>query len=226
MGNSWSDIFYPDNPKRRDKVVQLASRLFTVMENNFSVVNDLVDLLNEHAKPNPSLTRVYVNRDATIESNANTLTRCIAKIQDIVEGIDKKLAEMIEPNLYRDLKSPDLTFKNRIRKANAIFTATLSVVVTVVGIALVAAILGGFIFVGVVGAIGVVATSAIAGITLGVLTMGVDMIAGAIVGAIERDKLESQIDDLEKALEKFEPASKEFQKKITYVLLSVEDYYS
>ena len=226
MGNSWSDIFYPGNPERRKKVVRLSSRLFTVMEDNFSATNDLTDLIKKHCTKSCKLQHVHVDPNATMRSNADTLIKCLKALQDYVDDIDKDLAKMLDPDLYKELKSPDLTIKDKIEKVNRIFTATLSTIGTVVGIALVAAISSGAILTGAVAAIGALGTSVVAGITLGVFLLGVDMIAGAIFGAVERDKLEHTISELEDILEEFEPASKKFQRSILYVVIKVEDYYN
>lgn len=223
MGKTWSDIFYPGNPERRDKIVRLASRLYTIMEQNFSTVNDLVDFVNEHIGAGPQLEHIFVDRNATIKANSDILIDSIEKIQDRVKTVDQQLAEKIEPNLYQELKSPDLTFKNRLQKANKIFSVTLSSISTAVGIAVVGAIIGGAILVGAVAAIGLIATCAIAGFAIGILTLGVDVIAGAIFGAIERVRLNKTIDELESALEEFEPKSKKFQRSVLYVVVILED---
>ena len=123
------------------------------------------------------------------------------------------------------MKSPDLDFGKRLQKAETIFNATLSVIATVAGIALCCAISGGALLPGMVAVIGVAGTSAVAGIVLGTFLLGVGMIYGAISGAVERDKLEEQIDDLEDLLEKFEPASKKYQKDILYVTIKLEYYF-
>jgi len=52
--------------------------------------------------------------------------------------------------------------------------------------------------------------------------MGVDMIASAIIGTVERDKLEDTIKQLEEAMEGFEPASKEYTKTIMTVQVRLE----
>ena len=45
---------------------------------------------------------------------------------------------------------------------------------------------------GVVAVIGVVGAGVVGGIVVGTLFLGADMIAGAIVGAVERDKLNNK----------------------------------
>ena len=225
MGVNWGDTFYPGNPERRDKVTTLVTRVYTVMEDNFSATNDLIDLLNENVTMSKKLQHISVNHNKSIKTNSDVFLGRMEEVERIVATIDADLARRLDPSIYRDLKSPDLDFSKRVQKAEKIFTATLSVIATVVGIALCCAISGGALLPGMVAVIGVAGTSAVAGIVLGVFMLGVGMIYGAISGAIERDKLEEQIDDLEELLESFEPASKKYQKDILYVQIVLEDHF-
>ena len=219
---SWSDIFYPDNPKRREDVVRMTTKLKTLMEGNFDATNDLIDLLNKHIKPNPMLEHIRVDDTATIKANADVLIARISQIQTIVEEYDTKLADKLDPELYRKLKDPDTSFKETLAIVKKVITATVGIGATVAGIAIVTAIKTGAILGGVVASIGIIAASAIAGLIVGVLALGIDMIASAIIGAIERDKLEEAIKELKDALRDFEPASREYTKRITYVEVRIK----
>ena len=64
----------------------------------------------------------------------------------------------------------------------------------------------------------------VASMTFGVLGLGLDAIIGAILGAIERDKLNDAIDDLEKVLEKFKPAAEAYNHSIVKVEVFIEFY--
>ena len=226
MGNNWGDTFYPGNSKRRDKVTTLVSRVYTVMEQNFSATNDLIDLLNEHVKMRTKkLQHISVDNGKSIKTNSDRFIARMDEIKAIVATVDADLAKRLDPAIYRDLKSPDLDFSKKVQKANKIFNATLSVVATVAGIALCCAISGGALLPGMVAIMGVAGTSAVAGIVLGTFTLGVGMIYGAISGSIERDKLKEQIDDLEDLLESFEPASKKYQKDIISVQIALEEHF-
>ena len=224
MGVNWGDTFYPGNPKRRQEVIQLSTRVFTVMDNNFSALNDLIKYLNDHVKLSTPLQCIYIDHKATLKSNSDRLIRTIEQVQKIVADIDAKLAQRLEPDLYRKLKSPDISFIDKLQLANTIIDATLSVIATAVGIALIVAISGGFLLGGVVGVIGVVGAGVVGSIVVGTLFLGADMIAGAIIGAVERDKLNDTIKEFEHVLETFEPASKKFQKQILHVLVVLEDH--
>jgi len=225
MGVNWGDTFYPGNPERRDKVTRLVTRVYTLMEQNFSATNDLIDLLNDHVKMKTKLRHICVNRDASIKDNSNIFISRTNQIKGIVATIDKELVTKLDPVIYRELKSPDLDFTKKLQKAETIFNVTLSAIATVAGIALCCAISGGALLPGMVAVIGAVGTSAVAGIILGTFMLGVGMIYGAISGAVERDKLREQIDDLEDLLEKFEPASREYQKDILYVTVKMEYHF-
>lgn len=222
---SWSDIFYPGNPGRRQEVVQLLTKLKTLMEFNFEATNDLSDMVNKHMSPSPPLQHIFVDSQATIKTNSETIINQIEKIEDCVEKVDAELAKTLDPKIYRELHDPSVGFREKVAIAKKAVSATISVVATAAGVAVIAAIKTGAILKGIVTAIGVVKASAVASLVIGVIALGIDMIASAIIGAIEKDKLDDAISDLEKALEKFDPASKLYTKTITKVEIRLEIYF-
>ena len=219
---SWSDIFYPDNPKRRDQVVEYFTKFNVLMEFNFDATNTLVDLLNKNVTPSPELQHIALDKNASIGDNAQTMINRMDEIQKVVDKIDSKLADELEPTLYKELNSPDTSFKEKFAIAKKSITSVLSIGASVAGIAMVAAIKAGYFLRGMVSAMGVIKTSAVAGLVLGVIVLGIDMIASAIIGAVERGKLEDAIDQFETALATFEPASKEYTKTVTRVEIRLE----
>ena len=219
---SWSDIFYPGNARKREQVVSLSTKLHTLMEFNFEATNDLIDLLNKDASPSSPISKISVDSNATIKVNCQTLLDKMDEVMAVVDTIDEELSKQLDPEIYRQLKAPDLKFSERIALAKKAVSAGLSVAATVAGITLIALIKTGIILANIVKAIGYMKTCAVAALLLGVLVMGIDMIASAIIGSIEEDKLEDAVDDLEKALETFEPASKEYTKTITRVEIYLE----
>ena len=221
---SWGDIFYPGNPGRRDEVVRLSTKLHTLMEFNFDATNSLIDLLNKDVKPSSPISKVNVDNTASVETNCQTLLNKMDEVMRVVDKVDEDMAKKLEPEAYKQLKLPDMKFKDRIALAKKAVSAGLSVAATVAGVVLVGAIKGGIILTKIVAAIGVIKTCAVASLVLGVLTLGIDMIASAIIGAVERDKLEAAIDELETAVETFDPASKEYTKTITRVEIYLEMY--
>ena len=218
MGVAWGDVFYPDNPKRRDEVVRLTTHVYLLMERNFEELNRLIDYLNKYLNVSPRIQRVFLDKEGTFKDNSDRFVGRVTEVQRTVADIDKELAERIEPNLYREIKFPDTTFEKRLEKAKKATTIGF----TVAGVALVGAITGGALFAGGLTAMSLLGTGAVAGIKVSFLMLGVDMIAGAIIGAIERNKLEETIRELENVLETFEPASDKFQRDIMYVQISLE----
>ena len=190
------------------------------MEENFWQLNQLINYINEELKPNPRIRHVYLDDEATFEDNSNRFIARVEEVQRVIGEIDQELAAMLEPNLYKEIKSPNMDFKERLRKANT----ALTIGFTAAGIALVGVITGGALLAGGVTAMTIVGTGAAATMKVGFLMLGVDMIAGAITGAIERKRLEEAIRDLENTLETFEPASKEFQRQIIRVTAILETH--
>ena len=191
------------------------------MLGNFDATNILVDLLNTYITPSPSLQRIQADDKATIKANADVLIARISQIQAIVEKQDQKLADKLDPELYRKLKDPNTKFKETISFAKKALLVTVGLM-TAASVAIVVAIGKGAILASVVASVGVISACAIAGVLLGVLVLGFAAIAGAIVGAIERDRLEEAIGELENALRDFEPASREYTKNVIYVEVKMQ----
>lgn len=218
MGNSIGDLFYPDNPKRRRRVIQLSQKLYDYMIANFRATNRLTEYLNKHVH-GANFNPIHINEEETLQFNCNVLKKRIAEVQAIVEKIDKLLADELDPALYRQLTDVDLSFEERVQTANNALHIVTGVIVTAAAVAVCVAIASGGILVPVVAAIGAVATSAISTIAIsliGGLVLGA--IFEAITGAIERDKLEHAIKELESACNTFIPASERYNDKIFEVL--------
>ena len=84
------------------------------MEFNFDATNNLIDLLNKHVMSTAPLQHVHVHHNASVEKNADMLISRMDDIQDVIDNIDKKLAEELDPDLYKELNDPNLSFKQRI----------------------------------------------------------------------------------------------------------------
>ena len=67
-----------------------------------------------------------------------------------------------------------------------------------------------------------IATCSIAGVVVMALAVVVDVVISAILGAIERNKLEAAIAEMDKALETFEPATREYTHAIYEVLGAIK----
>ena len=221
---SFADLLFPGNPGRRVQVTALSTKIKTYMELNFDATNALIDLLNKYVTPSPNLGHITVKQGDTIKENAQVLIKMMDKIQKIVDDYDQTLADSLDPELYRKLSDPDLSFQQVITNAKHAITITLGIIATVASIAIIIAIRNGKFLVTLATKITKVGASALAGVLLGVLALGVDVILSAILGRVEKDKLNDAIDDLQKTLDDFEPASREYNRTITRVEIYMEIY--
>jgi len=217
---SWSDIFYPGNPGRRDQVVRLSQSILDDMKDNFAATNDLIDLLNTNCKT--TITKLVLNFSGSVQDNANALIAKMTEVQTEVAKIDDKLAAQLDPAIYKKLHLPDLSFQERFAAAKQAVSITIGVLATVAGIILITAIRTGVVLATMVARIGSIATSALGSLGLGILAMGIDMIASAIIGAVERSKLDDAIDTLQSAFDQFDPVTRSYTKTIYRVEAQIE----
>nr|XP_014425853.1 single-pass membrane and coiled-coil domain-containing protein 3-like [Pelodiscus sinensis] len=98
---SWSDIFYPDNPRRRERVARLHQELVNCMELNFDATNDLIGALNTHCQC--KLHPIHIQEKGTLQDNCNVLLAAIKAVQGELQDIDEQLKRKLEPHLYRKL---------------------------------------------------------------------------------------------------------------------------
>jgi hypothetical protein len=222
MGINWSDVFYPGNPQRRHKAIVLTQKLYDTMKGNFRATNHLIDFLNDHIK-NCNLHHINVDEEKTLEDNSNILTHAIKKIQHIVEEVDQRLKDKLDPDIYRKLTNVDLSFQERIETAKEVIHVVAEVVATTTAIVVCVAIASLGFLAPVVAVVGAVAASALGSVLLGALAgFSLAAIAGAIVGAIERDKLETAIKELEELNKKFIPVSHGYTDQIYEVLAELK----
>ena len=219
---SWTNIFYPGNPGRRDEAVSHITEFRVYMDFNFDSTNDLIDILNEEANPSTPFSKIYVNSDGTVKDNCQMLLDKMDEIMVFVDKMNEELAQKLEPAAYRQLSAPDMTIADRIAVAKTAITAGLAVAFSAAAIAVGFMIKFGLILSKMVTAIGIVKTCAVSTVVLGVLWLGVDMIVSAITGAVERDKLEDTIAELEEALDVFKPAAKEYTMAIISVQMALK----
>ncbi len=215
----WSDIFYPENPKRREQLIRRSQELQDLMKNNFRATNQLIDAMNKYL--NCSFQHIFLNENATLRENCDVMIGCIHKIQAEVERIDKKLKEKLEPTLYEKLRNLPLTstdFKKISKAFMGIFGAA-SIGSTVLLIYL---IKNGTILSSIAGKFALFGAGALASLGLAVVFLGIDMIVEAILGKIEGDQLKAELEKYDRALEEFRPASEQYQDNITYVRVKIE----
>ncbi|XP_048011853.1 single-pass membrane and coiled-coil domain-containing protein 3-like [Megalobrama amblycephala] len=218
----WSDLFFPDNPKRREQLICKAQEFKDLMKSNFYATNQLIDVMNKHL--GCSFQHIELDNCATLQENCNVMIECMHKIQAVVEKIDKELKEKLEPTLYEKLLSLSLTPED--------FQVVSKVLEVVCGLATLASttVIGllidkGIILAKITSKFVKIGAGTLACIGLGVVFLGIDMIVDAILGSIERDRLEKALKEYDEALNEFEPASLEYQHSITYVQIKIEEMY-
>ena len=93
---SWSDLFYPDNPGRRDEVVKLSQKLSDLLTENFRATNDLIDVLNDDMG-DAKFSKITFQPEKSIKENCELIRNRMREIQDLLDDKDRKLAESLEP---------------------------------------------------------------------------------------------------------------------------------
>ena len=125
--------------------------------------------------------------------------------------------------IYRALTDPDISFVDRF-KAIKLSAKKIIGVAALATVTVVIAVQGVKLLLHLTTKIALIKAVSVASMTFGVLGLGLDAIIGAILGAIERDKLNDAIDDLEKVLEKFKPAAEAYNHSIVKVEVFIEFY--
>jgi len=216
-------LIYPGHSEsQQEEVVRLSTKLKTLIEFTFETTNNLIDMLNDNSGHIPPLVHVNLDHTVTVRANLENLIAKMAEIQNVVEKVDKMLGSKLDPGIYRQLKLPDISIKERITLAKKTASAPLGIAVSVEGIVIISAIKSGIILTRIGNAIAVMKSCLIASVVLGMLAMDCNIIASAIIGSVERNNLENAIDHLEKVMEGFEPASKEYSKTFMAVQVQLE----
>ncbi|XP_016339974.1 single-pass membrane and coiled-coil domain-containing protein 3-like [Sinocyclocheilus anshuiensis] len=215
----WSDIFYPENPKRREQLIRRSQELQDLMRNNFRATNQLIDAMNKHLSC--SFEHIFLNESATLRENCDVIIGCMRKIQAEVERIDKRLKEKLEPTLYEKLRSLSLSTVD-FKAISKAFEAVCGIA-TVGATVLVGYLIDkGFILANITKKFAIIGAGTLASVALAVVFLGIDMIVEAILGKIEGDQLKKALEEYDRALEEFRPASEQYQDKINYVRIKIE----
>ncbi|KAK9976706.1 hypothetical protein ABG768_021911 [Culter alburnus] len=216
----WSDLFFPNNPKRREQLIRKSQEFQDVMKSNFEATNQLIDVMNEHLSC--SLEHIKLNENASLQENCNVMIECMHKIQAEIEKIDKELKEKLEPTLYEKLQNKSLSTTDF-----QLISKALKVVcgfATEGSTTLVSLLINkGVILAKITSTFAKIGALTLASVGLGVVFMGIDMIVEAILGRIERDQLEKVLEEYDKALKEFKPASLEYQESITHVQVKIKE---
>ena len=92
----FKDIFYPDNPKRRDKVVRKYQEILDCMKDNFNATNKLAEYMKQNydvksgvGKIVHSYNELTVKEGITIKENCDMFLKETEKLQNAVALVSK-----------------------------------------------------------------------------------------------------------------------------------------
>ncbi|XP_066490578.1 single-pass membrane and coiled-coil domain-containing protein 3 [Tiliqua scincoides] len=219
-----SDLLYPNNPKRRQEVIDLHQKLLDCLRLNFKATEELIETLNVHL--GAGIAHVAMKEDGTIKENCDIIIRVLNEIQQEVWKLDRDMKEKLEPGMYRklyDIKQPEL---GKIAAAHSIVSTVLGEATATAGIVAVKLICSNVVTVTVSKLIALLAqigVSVLGGIGIGVLGLGMDIILHAILGAVERETLLASIQSYEQHLAEFEEASEAYQCAVAEVSVLVKE---
>lgn len=218
-----SDFLYPQNPRRRQEVNRLHQQLLDCLSDSFQVTNKLTGVLNTHL--GCRLAFIEMKSDGTIKENCDIIIKAMTKIQKELQKIDEALKDQLEPTLYRKLQD----IKERETEKIAIVQKVISVILgeaTSAASAVAVKLVGSSVTTGIisklVSVLAHIGTSLLGSIGVAVLSLGIDTIIQAILGAVERTQLQAAIRSYEKHLEEFKAASAKYHHAITEVATAVK----
>lgn len=212
----FDDIFYPENPRRRQEVANLRGEIITIISGYKNAWNENVALLNEAfqeaAKPG---TPFYGLKLTSLKKDINSdpIGQCIDEINNTISETNAKLNKlMVDIGLDKLLPNDWKEKGAKVSDLGKLTVLNVCKAIETVAAASAAAFLGYYIFAGIsvvfglIGAITGVAASIgcfIGGALTGMIIGGVvfiisDLIASAITGAIEREQLKEAVDSMTK----------------------------
>lgn len=222
---AFSGIFYPGNAKKREEVIAKVQRVYVLMEENFRATDRLITFLNGHIDPSPNIGQISVDKEATFAVNANTLINKMHEVQGQVDTLQKGLKDKLDPDVYEKLTSNDTDFRGKLdlfknlKRGIAITEALIS---SVAGFIVIQQVVLAARFLAVIAGLSEIAVASFAGVVAGLFVAGaaiaIDAIISAIIGAVERSKLNSMLDELNGVLGKFEKPSEAYTQNIFEVL--------
>lgn len=215
----FEDLFYPNNPKRRAKLERNIGALYNNLNIDVTATNDLVDIINTHLQGN--IKQVSIDNDDTVKANAQRISDCVDAINKIIKQKLEDIKTRLDPKIFKMLMDVSVSFEEKIKIAEESAESLLPIG-GVVGVLSCSTIAGMDFLEGVVKVVGETATSAFAAIGVGVLFLGIDMIAEAIIGAIERDKLNKEIDKTDKCVENMQTMTGPYIAKVEEIKVRIE----
>ncbi|KAJ1083247.1 hypothetical protein NDU88_003406 [Pleurodeles waltl] len=219
-------LLYPNNPKRRDEVIHLHQELFNCMSANVGATNRLIQVLNSnlHCK----LAKIDLQYDRSIKENCDMFILRMTEIQQEVQKIDEKLKATLEPNLYQKLHDIRESEPEKIEIAQKVLSGILGQATTAAG-AIIIKLIGSNVTTVIVNKLlallAQISASVLGTIGVAAFGLGIDVIVGAILGAVERDQLEASIKEYESYLDEFKPASETYQSAIRSITFQLEEKF-
>ncbi|MEE6513935.1 hypothetical protein FKM82_021812 [Ascaphus truei] len=220
------DLIYPNNPKRRDEVTQLHQQLLDCMAENFQQTNKLILSLNKHLQC--QLNPTEMRRSGTIKENCDIFIKSMAEIQQEVQKIDGQLRSLLEPTHYQklhELKGPETQKIEIAQKVVSVILGKATSTASAIIVKLISSNVTTVIINKLVTLLAQISASVLGTVGVAVLGLGIDVIIGAILGAVERDKLEASVKEYETYLAEFKPASESYQEAIVSVTLKLEEMF-
>ena len=77
------------------------------MRENFRATNDFIDELNDHMS-DARFSEITLQPEKSIKENCDVIINRMQEIQDLLDDKDRRLAECLEPDLYRKLIDLDI----------------------------------------------------------------------------------------------------------------------
>ena len=220
-----ADLFYPGNPARREKVIAKMQRVYVLMEENFNATDELIQFLNKHVSPSPKIAGIEVDKSATFGKNAQTMIDKMKEIQGQVSKIEKDLSKKLEPDVYKSLTDNNTNFEDKLKFFKTLKTSVEmaeTLLTSIGGYLVISQVVASARFIAVITGASEILLASFAGVVTGLIVAGaaiaIDAIISAIVGAVERGKLNHMIGELDGVLKKFEEPSQNYTKNIYEVL--------
>lgn len=202
---------------------RLHQQLLDCLSDSFQVTNKFTGVLNTHL--GCRLAFIEMKSEGTIKENCDIIIQAMTKIQKELQKVDQALKDKLEPTLYRKLQD----VKEREAEKIAIVQKVISVILgeaTSAASAVAVKLVGSSVTPGIinklVSVLAHIGTSLLGSIGVAVLSLGIDMIIQAILGAVERTQLQAAIKSYEKHLEEFKAASEKYHHAITEVTTAVQ----
>lgn len=213
---SLSDLFYPGNPEKREKIIRRSQELIELMKSNFEATNSLTEMVNKHL--HSSFSPITLDEKATVKENCDVMIERVNQILAKVKEVDEELKKKLEPTLYESLQHMSLQSFNNIPAADK--TAIKSVCQFPAAVLVKCLMKNMRSLTGIIFIFACISTGVVGSILMGLVVGFVitDVVVSGILGYIEKGKLETALAEYEEALAEFRPASKKYDMAIYEVM--------